>query len=130
MACFICNEIEAGRLFREELTGIAPEAMLEVLKRGSAVAGIPAMVVTMGAQGAVYMDNRTGEFGYCPPPDVKVADTTGAGDAFFSAAVASLMKGAPLSQAVRQGTRLAARTLQIVGSCADVDAEEWWNSES
>ena len=119
VACFICNELEASRLFREELAGIGPEAMLEALKRGSAVAGIPAMVITMGPQGAVYMDNQTGEFGYCPPLDVNVVDTTGAGDAFFSAAVAALMTGAPLSPAVQEGTRLAARTLQVAGSCAE-----------
>ena len=119
VACFICNEMEAGRLFREDLTALEPEAMLEALKRGSAVAGIGAMVVTMGPKGAVYVDNSTGEFGYCPPLDVKVVDTTGAGDAFFSAAVAALMSGAPLSQAVQEGTRLAAQTLQIIGSCAD-----------
>lgn len=118
VACFICNEMEAGRLFRDDFTALGPEEMLEALKRGSAVAGIPSMVVTMGARGAVYVDNRTGEFGYCPPMDVKVADTTGAGDAFFSAAVAALMRGAPLSQAVREGTELAARTLQVQGSCA------------
>ena len=117
VACFICNEMEAGRLFREDMTAYGPEEMLEALKRGSAVAGIPAMVVTMGPHGAVYTDNRTGEFGYCPPMDVNVVDTTGAGDAFFSAAVAALTRGAPLSQAVQEGTRLAARTLEVEGSC-------------
>ena len=119
VACFICNEMEAGRLFRQDLTACLPEEMLKALKRGSALVGLPAMVITMGARGAVYVDNRTGEFGYCPPMDVAVADTTGAGDAFFSAAVAALMRGAPLSQAVQEGTRLAARTLQVVGSCAE-----------
>ena len=119
VACFICNEMEAGRLFREDLTGLDPEGMLEALKRGSAVAGIPAMVVTMGPKGAVYVDNQTGEFGFCPPQDVEVVDTTGAGDAFFSAAVSALMGGAPLSQAVQEGTRLAAQTLRVAGSCAN-----------
>ena len=119
VACFICNEMEAGRLFREDLTHLDPDAMLEALRRGSAVAGIPAMVITMGPQGAVYADNVTGEFGYCPPLDVQVVDTTGAGDAFFSAAVAALMRGEPLSQAVQAGTKLAAQTLQVAGSCAE-----------
>ncbi|MBQ3423783.1 MAG: carbohydrate kinase family protein [Clostridia bacterium] len=118
VACFICNEMEAGRLFREDLTGLGPQETLEALKRGSAVADIPAMVVTMGPGGAVYVDNRTGEFGYCPPAEVTVVDTTGAGDAFFSAAVVSLLNGAPLSQAVQEGTRLAAKTLSVAGSCA------------
>ena len=118
VACFICNEMEASRLFREDLTPLGPEAMLEALKRGSAVAGIPSMVITMGPRGAVYVDNRSGEFGYCPPQDVPVVDTTGAGDAFFSAAVAALAGGAPLSQAVQEGTKLAARTLGVADSCA------------
>lgn len=118
VSCFICNEMEAGRLFREDLTTLGPDEMLEVLKRGSAVAGIPAMVITMGPNGAVYVDHRTGEFGYCPPLDVAVVDTTGAGDAFFSAAVAALMDGAALSEAVQAGTKLAARTLGVAGSCA------------
>ncbi len=118
VACFICNEMEASRLFREELSHVSPETMLEALKRGSAVAGIPAMVVTMGVQGAVYADNVTGEFGYCPSLPVEVVDTTGAGDAFFSAAVAALAQGKPLSQAVQEGTQLAARTLAVQGSCA------------
>ena len=118
VACFICNEMEAGRLFRAELAHVAPEEMLKALKQGSAVAGIPAMVVTMGDQGAVYVDNVTGEFGYCPPLPVDVVDTTGAGDAFFSAAVVALAGGAPLSQAVQEGTHLAAQTLTVAGSCA------------
>ena len=119
MSCFICNEMEAGRLFREDLTTSSPESTLKALKKGSVLVGIPAMVITMGPRGAVYVDNTTGEFGFCPPMDVDVVDTTGAGDAFFSAAVASLTQGEPLSQAVQAGTRLASRTLQVAGSCAD-----------
>ena len=118
MACFICNEMEAGRLFREDLTDASPEETLRSLQKNSALVGIPTMVVTMGARGAVYVDNTTGEFGFCPPMDVEVVDTTGAGDAFFTAAVAALMNGAPLSQAVQEGTRLASRTLMVAGSCA------------
>ena len=118
VACFICNELEASRLFRADLAELEPDAMLEALRRGSAVVGIPAMVITMGNRGSVYLDHRTGEFGYCPPESVDVVDSTGAGDAFFSAAVASLTRGEPLSQAVREGTRLASRTLRVAGSCA------------
>ena len=118
VSCFICNEMEAGRLFREDLTAATPEETLRALRKGSVLVGIPAMVITMGPRGAVYVDNVTGEFGYCPPMDVEVVDTTGAGDAFFTAAVAALMGGAPLSQAVQAGTRLASRTLRVAGSCA------------
>ena len=71
-------------------------------------------------RGAVYVDNIAGEFGYCPPMEVEVVDTTGAGDAFFTAAVSALMNGVPLSQAVQEGTRLASRTVMVAGSCADM----------
>ncbi len=117
VACFICNEMEAGRLFDMDLTRIPPGDMLSVLRVESARRGIPRMVVTMGGQGSVYVDNRTGECGICPAEHVNVVDTTGAGDAFFSAAVAALMRGRPLSEAVRAGTALAARALQVAGSC-------------
>ena len=117
VACFICNEMEAGRLFERDLTRIPPEEMLAVLRPGSAARGISSMVVTMGEQGSVYVDNRTGAFGICPPHSVEVVDTTGAGDAFFSAAVAALMRGEPLARAVELGTDLAARTLGVKGSC-------------
>jgi pseudouridine kinase len=120
VACFICNEMEAGRLFREDLTDAGPEATLKALRRDSVLVGIPAMVITMGPRGAVYVDNITGEFGYCPPMEVEVVDTTGAGDAFFTAAVSALMNGMPLSQAVQEGTRLASRTVMVAGSCADM----------
>ena len=42
------------------------------------------MVVTMGAQGAVFA-TLDGEDGYCPAKKVDVKDTTGAGDAFLLA---------------------------------------------
>ena len=115
--CFICNEIEAGRLFDRELTAMSPEEMLPLLVQESRNAGIPAMVLTMGADGAVYVDHRTGEFGRCPAMSVNMIDSTGAGDAFFTGTVAALQRGRPLSQAVRVGTQLAARTLQVAGSC-------------
>ncbi len=41
------------------------------------------MVVTMGAQGAVYA-MQDGSCGICPARKVDVKDTTGAGDAFFA----------------------------------------------
>ena len=114
--CFICNEIEAEHLFNRPLAALNPEEMLPVLVQESRNLGVPAMVLTMGSQGAVYVDHRTGEFGGCPAQSVDMVDSTGAGDAFFSGTVAALMRKLPLSQAVRVGTELAARTLRSSGS--------------
>ena len=123
VSCFICNEIEAGRLFGRELTHMTPEEMLPLLVQETRDAGIPAMVLTMGPDGAVYVDHRTGEFGRCPAESVNMIDSTGAGDAFFSGTVAALSRKLPLSQAVRIGAQLAAKTLQVAGSCCP-DAQE------
>lgn len=122
-ACFICNEIEAERLFNVPLTALGPEEMLPMLVQESRNLGVPAMVLTMGPQGAVYVDHRTGEFGRCPAQAVDMVDSTGAGDAFFSGTVAALMKEMPLSQAVRVGTELAARTLRVAGSSCPPSAD-------
>ena len=122
-ACFICNEIEAEKLFDRPLASLNPEEMLPVLVQESRNLGVPAMVLTMGAQGAVYVDHRTGEFGGCPAQSVDMVDSTGAGDAFFSGTVAALMRRMPLSQAVRVGTELAARTLRSSGSSCPPSAD-------
>ena len=110
--CFICNEIEAGRLFASEtVPEFSPEQMLEYLPVAAKAAGIRAMVVTMGAHGSVYYDEASGETGICPPYPARVVDTSGAGDAFFSGTVMGLTRQLPLSEAVRYGAKLASLTI-------------------
>lgn len=116
-ACFICNENEAGRLFNRPLEDMSPEALLTLMVQESRNLGIPAMVMTLGPNGAIYVDNRTGEFGRCPAISVNMVDSTGAGDAFFTGVVAALARKYPLSGAVRVGTRFAAKTLAVAGAC-------------
>lgn len=111
--CFICNEIEAGRLFASSaVPEFSPEQMLEYLPVAAKAAGIPSMVVTMGSRGAVYCDGRTGAAGICPPYPAAVVDTCGAGDAFFSGTVMALTRRLPLEEAVRYGARLASLTIE------------------
>ena len=81
--CFVCNQQEAGILFSEDYDDKTPEEMQRLLAARIRSAQIPRMVVTMGAQGAVYATND-GEEGWCPAKKVDVKDTTGAGDAFFA----------------------------------------------
>jgi len=110
--CFICNDIEAGRLFQTPTADLSPADMLAVLKAGMERLQISSMVVTMGARGAVYADGRSQISGYIPAQTVDVVDCSGAGDAFFSGSVAALIRGLPLDRAVQCGTRLAALTIQ------------------
>ena len=111
--CYICNEIEAGKFFEMDLEDYTSEQMLEVVKQKSSELRVPSMVVTMGKNGAVFYDSRTGEEGHCPCCPCKIVDTTGAGDAFLSGTVMGLTKGYSLEKAVRAGTKLASETIQV-----------------
>ena len=119
--CFICNEIEAGRLFASEaVPAFSPEQMLEYLPVAARTAGIPSMVVTMGANGAVYYDGADGSAGICPPYPATVVDTSGAGDAFFSGTVMGLTRHLPLREALRYGAKLASLTIESKGNSCPV----------
>lgn len=113
VSCFICNEIEAGRLFGVDLSDFTPREMLNTLKAKAKETDLPPMVITMGSVGSVYFDGRAGEEGMCPSCSCKIVDTTGAGDAFFSGAVMGLTRGYDLGKAVKAGTKLAALTIQV-----------------
>ena len=128
--CFVCNEIEAGRMFGLDLTKTPPEEMLALLKERIAAVGCRAMVITMGEQGAVYYERDTGIGGIAPAIPTKTVDSTGAGDAFLSGVVMGLSRGMPLSRAVDAGTALASATIQTDESCAAPDAHFWEQFQS
>lgn len=119
--CFVCNEVEAGRLFDADLSSHTPDEMLDILRENFPSVGCSAMVITMGEKGAVYIDGKSGDKGWCPPIPTKLVDSTGAGDAFLSGTVMGLTKGMTLSSAVRLGTLLAHRTIQTTESTAEPD---------
>ena len=73
-------------------------------------AQIPSMVVTMGAQGAVYAQCN-GDSGVCAARNVQVKDTTGAGDAFCAGVAIGLTYGKTLSDAIEIGSTLAASVI-------------------
>ena len=108
--CFICNQQEAGILFSENYDGLSPDEMLPILRDKIRGAQIHRMVVTMGAQGAVFA-TLDGEDGYCPAKKVDVKDTTGAGDAFFAGAVIGQTYGKTMMESCEIGTRLAASVI-------------------
>ena len=108
--CFICNQQEAGQLFLDDYSDYTPEEMAQVLSEKIQGAKIPSMVVTMGAQGAVYAD-LAGNTGVCPARKVQVKDTTGAGDAFCAGVSIGLTYGKTLPQAIDIGSTLAASVI-------------------
>lgn len=104
--CFVCNRQEAGILFTMDFEQDDADTLASQLSECVQDGNIPSMVVTLGADGAVWAD-REGSFGVCPPQQVPVADTTGAGDAFFAGVAAGLTYGKTLPEACSIGTRLA-----------------------
>ena len=109
-ACFICNQQEAGMLFLEDYSDETPFSLCHILAEKVQRAQIPAMVVTMGAQGAVYA-NLAGEKGICQARKVQVKDTTGAGDAFCAGVAIGLTYGKQLPEAIDIGSMLAASVI-------------------
>lgn len=104
--CFVCNRQEAGILFSEDYEETPPEELAEILAQKVAQARIARMVVTLGADGAVYA-SVGGEKGVIPAKRVAVRDTTGAGDAFFAGVSIGLTYNRSLEEACNIGTRLA-----------------------
>jgi ribokinase len=95
---------------------------LEALTGGSgdpvtlarSIAGARAIVVTLGAEGAVVVDGDRSE--RVPAPRVKAVDSTGAGDAFCGALAGALSEGATLVEAARWAVRVAAVSVTRPGA--------------
>lgn len=120
-ACFICNEIEIGRLFEADYTRFSPQEMLKMLCAEVPAHGYPATVVTMGAQGSVFYDPASGDFGIVPAIPTVTVDTSGAGDAFLSGTVMGLSNGLCLRDAIGIGTKLASLTVRSTESACPVN---------
>lgn len=108
--CFICNQQEAGMFFADDYHGKTREEMCEIIGEKVLQAKLPAMVVTMGGEGAVYAD-IDGLKGICPAKKVHVKDTTGAGDAFCAGVSVGLTYGKSLPEAIEIGSTLAASVI-------------------
>lgn len=76
--------------------------------------GVRRVAVSMGADGAVFLEN--GRALLARPPAVPVRSTVGAGDAMVSGIVYALYRGLPLEDAARLGTASGAYAVTAVGS--------------
>ncbi len=123
--CFVCNRQEAEILFSDVFDSEHPELQGQRLAELTAAARIPAMVVTLGGKGAIWAE-QNGRNGFCPAWETPVADTTGAGDAFFSGVAAALTYGKTLEEACEMGTRLAASVVcTLENTCPRFQPEEF-----
>ena len=113
--CFVCNRQEAGMMFYDNYEDKTPEEMVEILSERVRSARIPSMIVTLGADGAVFADMH-GQKGWCPARKVEVRDTTGAGDAFCAGAVIGLTHGKTMGEACQIGSTLSAAVITTYDS--------------
>lgn len=113
--CFICNNIEAGKLADINLENASSEEICSLIKNITDINAINSMVITNGAEGSVYYDGKT--VGIIPAVETEVVDTTGAGDAYFSGTVGSLINGISLEESCRKGALLASKVIASTKSC-------------
>jgi ribokinase len=109
----VVNEHEAGHALAL-LGGDPAQATGAALATALGDAGVPSVVVTLGAAGAVVV--RDGATTHVPAPAVPVRDTTGAGDAFVGALATRLATGDDLLAAARFAVRVAAHSVQRSGA--------------
>ena len=77
------------------------------------------MFVTLGERGAVAAAG--GKCIFAPAKRIKVVDTTGAGDAFFAAALLALSRGKSVADALGAGTEAGAFAAVTPASVLPVD---------
>lgn len=107
----IPNESEAAAL-----TGL-PVADLESARAAAGHLlglGVRQVIVTLGAQGALFADGQG--FEHFTAPAVKSVDTTAAGDTFVGGFAAALARGDEVRSAIAFGQRAAALSVTRVGA--------------
>lgn len=99
-------------------------AILAAARDISARCGIAAVVISMGKQGALFLEGD--ETLWAVPPEVKVKSTVGAGDAMVAGIVAAKIRGLSLAECARLATAFSATAISHVGhdlpSVAEVEA--------
>jgi ribokinase len=105
------NETEATVLSGVEVidVGSAELAGERLRERGA-----KAVVITLGATGALLVDDSGSRLFPAFPADV--VDTTGAGDAFNGGLAYALAEGSPVAEAVTLGNRVAAYSVAHAGA--------------
>lgn len=109
---------EARRTGRSDPGGDAPEDQARLLLATSAEGAGPsdAIVVTLGAAGALLVPRGGGPTVEVPAPRVAAVDSTGAGDAFAGALAAGLAEGRDLADAVTRAVAAASLSTTRVGA--------------
>ncbi len=106
----LCSILILNKEEAAELAGVGE--MKSTLKKLQRI--VPTVVITDGPKGAFAYDGNKQY--YAPAKRVKVEDTTGAGDAFSSAFLASTMLGNNIRTALKWGAVQAGSVIQHYGA--------------
>jgi sugar/nucleoside kinase (ribokinase family) len=133
---FVTMDVQSGR--PDRVLGLLPQVdvFLPNLEQATVLTGLSdpvdigrtllaagpgAVVLTMGAEGSLYVSPT--ECLHTPAFEVDVVDTTGCGDAFSAAYLLSVLRGLDLRDALRRAT--AAATLVASGLGSDAGLTGW-----
>lgn len=99
-----------------ELTGQPLDTQVKVVEAAQRLLhqGIQTAVISMGAQGAIFVE--ADEVVWAQPPKVAVVSTVGAGDAMVSGMVAGKTLGFSLAECARLATAFSVNAVSQVGS--------------
>ncbi|MDQ7027142.1 MAG: 1-phosphofructokinase family hexose kinase [Anaerolineae bacterium] len=113
------NDEEASELLNQHIVDVdsAAKAAKALHERSSAP-----IVLTLGADGAIFANNDSLLHAVSPTVDVK--NTVGSGDAFFAGLLVALEKGVSASDALRQATAAGTANALNVGM-ATFTMDEW-----
>jgi ribokinase len=113
------NEVEAAALTDMRVDGVdgAIEAARALLSRGCG-----AVIVTLGAKGAVYLDNERAL--EVPALSVPVVDTVAAGDAFCGAFASALARGSDVETGLVRATAAGALAVGVAGATPSLPRAE------
>jgi len=106
----VVNESEAAAVSGRSVGSVADALSVA----SDLLAHCVSVVITLGGDGVVVATSNG--ISHSPAQKVEVVDTTGAGDAFVGALVATLAGGSDLDSAVAAGTAAGARAVQHLGA--------------
>lgn len=109
------NRGELATLSRSGDAASGPDPQVELVRAARSLAVVEAVIVTLGADGALVVAHNGAEWSV-PAVAAQVVDTTGAGDAFNGALAASLASGDSLEVAVRRAVAAGGLATTRVGA--------------
>jgi len=104
----------------EMLSGIPVNSIADARAAATLIAekGVKNVVITMGAQGALILED--GRFGEVPARPVEAVDTTAAGDVFNGALAVALSEGKTLTESVQFACQAAAISVTRLGAQSSI----------